>query len=365
MSNTAGRFGTAQLVAVELAALAGGGAAVAGPPVALGLGGAAAVLLGGALGRARGRWIYESAAARLRHRWRVMTPPAQLAGLAPDLTVQAVTDRGNAIGIGQDRMGWFAAVAITGLDGYVTLRLDWLARLLSDFSVPVTSLQVVVRQAPFAHPPDERTHCAMSYRELLGTAPAPVNREIWLAVRLGPSDAADAASERGGGVAGVHKAMTAVLARIGTALTAAGLAHRVLDAPTLRRILLITCGVPRVGGVTEKWTGWHSGGLVHVGFAVRSWPSNPPPGLLEPAGPGAGRLGGEHRRRAAPEQLAQPWSAGAAARGLRRRPGGRVRDARPAPPRASWGPKLIRLDGEHAAAVYATAPTGAPYGVTP
>ena len=81
-------------------------------------------------------------------------------------------------------------------------------------------------------------------------------------------------------MAGVHKAMTAVLARIGTALTAAGLAHRVLDAPTLRRILLITCGVPRVGGVTEKWTGWHSGGLVHVGFAVRAWPSNPPPGLL-------------------------------------------------------------------------------------
>src|SRR5688572_19293454 len=58
MSETAGRFGTAQLLAVELAALAGGGAAVAAQPVALGLGGAAAVLLGGALGRSRGRWIY-------------------------------------------------------------------------------------------------------------------------------------------------------------------------------------------------------------------------------------------------------------------------------------------------------------------
>jgi type VII secretion protein EccE len=364
MSETAGRFGTAQLVAVELAALAGGGAAVAAQPVALGLGGAAAVLLGGVLGRARGRWIYESAAARLRHRWRVMSPPAQLAGLAPDLTVQQVTDRGNAIGIGQDRMGWFAAVAITGLDGHVTLRLEWLAKLLSDFSVPVTSLQVVVRQAPFAHPPDERTYCAMSYRELLGAGPAPVNREIWLAVRLGPSDAADAASGRGGGVGGVHKAMTAVLARIATALTAAGLVHRVLDAATLRRILLITCGVPRVGGVTEKWTGWHSGGLVHIGFAVRAWPSSPPPGLLG--------------------LLAQVPSASVVNTAVVLRPTGFptpavrvllrlacaqdrvaecVRQAQQAA--GQVGTKLIRLDGEHAAAVYATAPTGAPYGVAP
>jgi type VII secretion protein EccE len=363
MSETAGRFGTAQLVAVELAALAGGGAAVASQPVAMGLGGAAAVLLGGALGRARGRWIYENAAAHLRHRWRLMTPPAQLAGLAPDLTVQAVTDRGTAIGIGQDRMGWFAAVAITGLDGHVTLRLDWLARLLSDFSVPVSSLQAVVRQAPFAHPPDEQTHCAMSYRELLGASPAPVNREIWLAVRLGPADAADAASGRGGGVAGVHKAMTAVLARIGTALTASGLAYRVLDAPTLRRILLITCGVPRVGAAREKWTGWHSGGLVHVGFAVRAWPPKPPPGLLG--------------------QLAQVPAAAVVNTAIVLRPsrspnpGVRVllrltcasdrvaecvRQARATA--GQLGTKLIRLDGEHAAAVYATAPTGAPYGVT-
>jgi type VII secretion protein EccE len=293
-----------------------------------------------------------------------MTPPGQLAGLALDLTVKAITDRGNAIGIGQDRMGWFAAVAITGLDGQVVLRLDWLARLLSDFSVPVSSLQVVVRQAPFAHPPDEQTYCAMSYRELLGAAPAPVNREIWLAVRLGPSDAADAASGRGGGVAGVHKAVTAVLARIGTALTAAGLAHRVLDAPTLRRILLITCGVPRVGWVREKWTGWHSGGLVHMGFALRAWPSNPPPSLLS--------------------QLAQVPAAAVVNTAVVLRPNSspnpgvrvllriacaadRVTECvRQAHGTANQlGTKLIRLDGEHAAAVYATAPTGAPYGVTP
>ncbi|GIH09706.1 type VII secretion protein EccE [Rhizocola hellebori] len=364
MSVTAGRFGTAQLVAVELAALAGGGAAVAGPPVALGLGGAAAVLLGGALGRARGRWFYESAAARLRHRWRVMTPPSQLAGLAPDLTVLPITDRGNAIGIGQDRMGWFGAVAITGLDGHVTLRLDWLARLLSDFSVPVTSLQVVVRQAPFAHPPDERTHCAMSYRELLGSGPVPVNREVWLAVRLGPSDAADAAAGRGGGVAGVHKAMTAVLARIGTALTASGLVHRVLDAPTLRRTLLVTCGVPRVGGVREKWTGWHSGGLVHLGFAVRAWPANPPPGLINQLAqvPGASVVNTAVVLR--PTGSPQP-----AVRVLLRVAcaADRIAEcARQAHRTANQlGTKLIRLDGEHAAAVYATAPTGAPFGVTP
>ncbi len=363
MSETAGRFGTAQLVAVELAALAGGGAAVAGQPVALSMGGSAAVLLGGALGRRRGRWIYESAAARLRHRWRVMTPPAQLAGLAPELTVKAITDRGTAIGLGQDAMGWFAAVAITGVDGHVTLSVDWLARLLASFSVPVSSLQVVVRQAPFAQPPDEHTYCSLSYRELLGTAPPPVNREIWLAVRLGPADAADAAAGRGGGVAGVHKAMTTVLARIATALTASGLIYRVLDAATLRRILLITCGVPRVGGFSEKWTGWHAAGLVHLGFAVRAWPAKPPAGLLAAL---------THVPAAAVVNTAvvlRPNSSGdPAVRVLLRvactpeRVAECVRQAQHAA--SQVGVKLLRLDGEHAAAVYATAPTGALYGVT-
>jgi hypothetical protein len=122
--------------------------------------------------------------------------------------------------------------------------------------------------------------------------------------------------------------------------------------------------VPRVGGVSEKWTGWHSGGLVHVGLAVRALPPNPPPALIS--------------------RLAQVPAASVVNTAVVLRPNSsatpgvrvllRVAAAsdridecvRRAQRNAEQlGTKLIRLDGEHAAAVYATAPTGAAYGVAP
>ncbi len=367
---TTGRFGTVQLVAIELAALAGiaaASAAFAAPRAAAGLAAFAAVVAVFALSRSGGRWAYESMAARLHHRLRFPPRAGGLATLATDLSFTTITDRGTAIGVGRDELGWFAAVAITAPSGKVVLRLDWLTRLLSDFTVPVSTLHLVTRQVPLAGPLDARTDCAMSYRELLGATQVPANREIWLAVRLAPADAAAASAGRGGGVEGVHRALAAAVARIGTALTAAEVNYAVLDAVGLQRILAIACGLLRPAPVAERWAGWHAVGFVHVGFAVRSWPADPPAGLLAelaqvPAAatahtaivlqPRQGTAGGRPVMRTLLRVTAPPELIGECVRQA-------LANAR------RLRVRLVRLDGEHAAAVWATAPTGAVKGLTP
>lgn len=365
----AGRFGAVQLVAAELAVIAGGGATViaaAAPPVSAGLAGAAALLVGTTLGRSGGRWIYEAAEAKLRHIGRKSPRASGLAALVPDLTITGYTDRGTAIGIGQDSLGWFAAVVIALPDDRLAMRVDWLAQLLTDFTVPVSTLQLVTRQVPLSNPVDEATPCAMSYRELLGMAPMPANREVCVAVRLGPEDAARAAYGRGGGVTGVHKAMAAVIARISTALVTAGLNHHVLDANGLKRVLNIHCGLFQEGPVADRWSGWHAAGFVHVAYAVRGWPGTPSPRLLTELAqvPTAAaihtavvlRPNGSHNNAVAPRLrvllrlAATPDRIAQATRQLH--DAARLRKA-----------KLTRLNGEHAAAVYATAPTGSVHGV--
>jgi type VII secretion protein EccE len=393
-ARTAGGFGATQLVAVELVVVAVSTAVLTGTAVTAGVTGVvAAVLLVGALGRFGDRWGYEAVAAR--HRWwrrrRAVArtsarppagPPAPLRPLAGELRITSVTDRGTAIGVGQDELGWFAVLAVAppaGGDGAV-LRLEWLARLVAEATLPVSTVQLVTRYlaAPSAGL-DERTACVRSYRELLGDAALPAHREIWLAARLGPADAAHAAAARGGDLAGVHKALASALARLGTGLDATGLRHRVLDADELRETLTVACGLeqPLAGGLggpvpagaapaVERWASWHAAGAVHVCFGVRGWPAQARPDLLaevsrapgavtvhtavllRPLRDGPAEGGGDApvavralvRVVAAPERIA-----GCVAQVL-----GNAR---------RLGVRLNRLDGEQASGVYATAPTGA------
>jgi type VII secretion protein EccE len=303
-----GRPGRVQLVALELAVIAVGCAVFANRPVAvLATGIGALAMLAVTLGRSGRRWVYESFAARRRLRRRrhaaalaLRRPdgPGPLAALAPGLRVRAVVDRGTAIGVGQDELGWFAAVAVapwTGLSGdrQATLPLARLARLVADGALPVSTLQVVTHNVPAPSAGlDPRTACASSYRELLGQASALTDQQIWIAVRLGTRDGADAAAERGGGLAGVDRALAAGLARIGTALDSTGFDHRVLDAEGLRQALMVSCGLQRQSGsaplptaqpvsgsladrapAAERWAFWQAAGALHVCFAIRSWPA--------------------------------------------------------------------------------------------
>ncbi|MEV4757072.1 type VII secretion protein EccE [Micromonospora sp. NPDC049559] len=407
-----GRFGRVQLVAVELTVIVVAAAVFTGRPVVIAVSAVAALLLlAVTFGRTRRRWLYEAVAARRRLRRRrraaaqalrraeaaatvpdtrpgaVAGPGPELAALMPGLAIRAVTDRDTAIGVGQDELGWFAAVAIApwaGLSGEraATPRLDRLARLLVEESVPVSVLQLATHRvaAPSAGL-DARSEAAASYRELVGDAGGDAAAEVWLAVRLTPADAAYAAAHRGGGLAGVDRALAATLARVGAVLTSAGVPHRVLDAPGLRQALATASGLQRLAGsgtaltqpvagtlpgaaaVAEQWAYWQAAGQLHACFAIQDWPAQPGPALLAElaAIPAATAVDTALVLRR-PERS----TGGLAVRGLLRVVAapdllvpaiGQLLETA-----GRLGVRLTRLDGEHGAGVYATAPTAATLG---
>lgn len=355
---TAGRFGATQLVSIELAALVAASAAYGLPPVAAGIaGGVTAFVLVVTLGRSGGRWIYEAVAARRR------------LGTVAGFATCTATDRGTEFGVGVDESGWFAAVAVVAPDGLsrdpsALLRLDWLARLAAEPSVPASTLQAVVRQVdgPAAGLDPAAAPAAASYRLLRQALGLPPQRQVWLVARLAPRDAAHVAADRGGGAAGVHKALANTLARLGTGLAEAGLAYRVLDETALRAAVTVACGLPSsaAGPPRELWSRVEAADATHVSFAVRAWAAGRPAAvlaeLLQVPGASAvsaavvfGSVGAQSVVTLV--RVAAPPGALAGCVTALLETAGRL------------GVTLARLNGEQAAGVYATAPTGAPIGL--
>lgn len=418
----AGRFGLGQAVAVELVVMAVAIAFYLLPLADAYLIAAAAILpLLIVVGRFGGRWWYEVLGGWLqlhsrrsaRSRAALVARPsgpywAELATLAPQLEVRSVVDRNVPVGVGTDELGWFGAIAMTPHDalthgGGAALRLDWLARLAGEPAAPVSAVQVVVRHTPLPSAAlDPRSACAKSYQELRDALSVPPHRDIWIAVRLGLRDAATAAADYGGDVAGIHRALAAALSRVSTNLTSHGLAHRVLDGNELQQALVAVYGPdPFEGGpahvpVTahETWSSWRAVHAVHVCFAIAGWPA-PPNGFAggQAAGVLASQAGGLPGEGGLPGGLPDPLAhlarvpgalsvCTAVVLGAIRRPGydegpvgARTLIRVVAPPATvdvcltelrararGLGVKLVRLDGEQAAGVYATTPTAAPYG---
>jgi len=307
---------------------------------------------------------------------------AELAALAPQLEMRTVVDRNVPVGVGTDELGWFGAIAMTPHDALsrgdgAALRLDWLARLAGEPAAPVSAVQVVVRHTPLPSAAlDPRSACAKSYQELREALSVPPHRDIWIAVRLGLRDAATAAADYGGDVGGIHRALAAALSRISTNLTAHGLAHRVLDGNELQQAMVAVYGPdPFEGGPThvpvtahETWASWRAVHATHVCFAVTGWPAlngGGPDALAQLARvPGAlsvctavvlgairrpGYDEGPVGARTLIRVVASPATIDGCLTELRARAG-------------RLGVKLVRLDGEQAAGVYATTPTAAPYG---
>jgi len=392
VERAAGRPGMVQLVALECVALAVAVAAYLFGSVSGAVPAAAAALaLLVVFGRPGGRWAYEDLAARyllgrrrrgasravaggLGHRYAALTT------LAPGLSIVTASDRGRPVGIGRDQLGWFAALALSPRDGLAAgeaggVRLSSLATVVADDAVPVTSCQLLIRQTPVVSPAvDPGTLAARSYRSLVDALAVPAQREVWIALRLAPTDAAVAAASRGGGVAGVHRALLSVLGRIGSALHAGKVGYQVLDGAGLLRALDTTC-VPAPGGdatgapAREHWNRWQTGAAVHVSFAVEyrpggraevpltEWAHIPQATAVTTAlvlrRPRAGRSGPAGVQLRTLVRVSAPAeSIGACLKHLT--------------DTANWlGVRLVRLDGEQAAAAYATAPTGAPIGLLP
>jgi type VII secretion protein EccE len=404
----AGRFGAAQAVTVELAAMVAAGGFYALPlPLAVGVAAAMVVVAGLAVIRMGGRWWYEAIGAWLRLRRRRhagslaarAARPAgpyrvELAALAPYLSIETILDRNVAIGIGTDELGWFAAIAVSppdtlsgadgpsassraGADGPsassragdgALLRLDWLARVVADASAAPTAVQIVVRHAPLPSAViDPRSACALSYQELRATLGAPPQRDLWIAVRLGLDDGV-AAADDGGGLAGIHRVLAAALSRVSANLTSHGLDHWVLDGEDLQQALIGAYGPDpydgrpvRIPPARESWSRWRGVRAVHVSYAVAGL-TNPRPDLFAELAhvPGAfsvctaiafsptdtpGRVGA----RMVVRVIAAPEAITACLRQLRA--GARTLRL-----------SLTRLDGEQAAGVYATTPTAAAVG---
>lgn len=269
-----GRLGpvvVGQLVVVELCALAvyavlGRPGWLVGTVAAL-----AALVAVAAFARRGGRWWYEDLLLRRRLRRRgdrARTAVAaggaadpRLAALAPELTVIELIERGTRLGIGQDGQGWFAAVALTGPLGAPAgsvdaSMVDRALRVLTDFTAPVSSAQVVSHTLVWYPAPG---------------APPAAHRTVWLALRLSVSDARAEAVSRGGGMRGVHRTVAAGIGRLGKALTAAGLGHRVLGRDELRAAVVSAAGLDLAPETpAETWTGLRGGGWTQRCLALRT-----------------------------------------------------------------------------------------------
>jgi type VII secretion protein EccE len=382
----AGRVDTAQIVAAEAGLLAAAGAAYVLPPVlALPVVGFTLAAMLVVVGRYRGRWWYEvgaavmhlrrrQALARTVHRASADDVWGELAKITPEVAITQIELRNMHIGIGLDELGWFAAIEIGQSDAFTTtdaaqLRVDALTRLAG----PLSTVQLLVRQTPFSGA-EARSLCAESYRELRELLAVAPERQAWVVVRLAPGDAADAAADRDGDVAGVHATLSAGLARIGQELAAHGFAHQVLDGDGLRRALVAGYGSGPYDGTPsrrrlrpgESWRRWRGARAMHLCYGVTSWPARSAPVLLDALAhvPSAHAvnvavLAGALRR---PDHADGPLATRVLVRLVTapEREGECRRQMRASAKRV--GAHLLRLDGEHAPAVWSTMPTASPHG---
>jgi type VII secretion protein EccE len=373
---------TGQLVALEIAALAVL-ATLRGPlPLTAATGAAALIIALSTLGRSHGRWWYEAylAGRRLRRRRaarRADRHPdprmAALRELAPALRIAETDERGTSLGIAQDAAGWFAALEVAPGGGVLmrarpAVPLGQLAALLDEHAAPLSALQVVVHTvpAPVASLAADAP-AVVSYRQLTGATEdglLPADEITWIAVRLEAPDAAEAAPSRGGGVAGVHRALAAALGRVGQILTSAGIPYRPLDAEGLvaalarscaigERGLTVASGEPRTEEVRHSW---RADGTAHVSFWVESWPT------MTAANPVLGRLARVSADTVTLSTVLTAAPSGVRVQGLVRVSGdpSAVEHAADAVTRLAHDLKfaLRRQNGQQAPAAYASAPTG-------
>ncbi|HLL64478.1 MAG TPA: type VII secretion protein EccE [Micromonosporaceae bacterium] len=375
-----------QLVALEVAAIALGLAITSGSVLFIVIAVAfASCLVLAVLAESGGRWWYQAAALQvgLRRRQRVyrtatphrgpgVAPAAPGAWIvAPDLRVYSYDNRGDKIGIGQDRHGWYAAVLL-GTDTDLLagpaqmLRLDRVLRLLEEGAARPSRLQLTTLRVPApTRLVSDRAECARSYLDLLGQVahpPPAAAALIWLAVRLDPDDASIASAERGGGVAGVNRSLAAAVGRIGKLLGGDGIDYHVLDGEELRAAVDIGCGfdgaAPTEAGsvdVVERWRSWQVGNVAHHCFEVRGWPIDLDAGLLD-------RLATAPADQVVVSVIAAARGDLLSARTVVRitAPPNRVAEAAEEVRNyaAGFGVPLRPLHGLHASAAYASAPTG-------
>ena len=327
--------------------------------------------------RSRGR-VAAPVAARTelsRDATRDLTGPedarvALLRLLVEDLVVASSTDHEQQpVGLSWHRGAWTAALAIdpvpvmvSPVGAHTDVPLAALAHCLRDRGVVLDSIGVIWHCYPGSSRLPADSPAVAAYNEVLGPLPAVAQRSTWVTVRLDPSRCPDAVHERGGGVAGAHRALLGALSRVQGALDAAGLNSRVLSTDELLRAA-VSCAelAAEVGQsarveLNERWGGVRSGGVAHAGYSISNWP-------LE-----TGRLDALTSIRALSTTVALALSTGTehdnvGLRGLVRVSARTAEELATAEGRltaltAGSGIRVFRLNGQHAQAVASTLPVG-------
>jgi type VII secretion protein EccE len=331
---------------------------VQGPLAALFGGAVGTVAIIIAFGRWRGRWCTELVMLWLRYRQRRSAAGgprddprlAALGRLVLDLVVEDVPGPdGTRLGMGSDGAGWFGVLELEAGDAGVDppVPLSALARIAAEAGPSGVVIQVVSYAAP--EPGDTGAK----------------QRRLWVAVRLDADAVAGSLVDDPDRQVEVPAVLAELTRRVRRSLKRRGLGSRVLDADGVIDALVLSCDLApadpsrhRVGPVREEWEAWHSHWLSHRCYWLRDWP-DPDRGsgllatLVELSG-----------TRVSTALVLEPGDEGGdpdlyclirvAA------PPPRLRDVGELAERltARAGGELFPLDGEHALAVYGSAPSG-------
>jgi type VII secretion protein EccE len=325
-------------------------------------------------GRRQGRWWTERMllAWRIKNRRNATPGPARdsrlaaVRALAPDLTVSTYeASDGERVGVARDETGWFAVAAVThpvvGRGGFVRLPLDRLAQALREMGQPGSVVQVLVHSVPAPTSEiDERNRCVSSYRELLGQHGAvPADRNVWVAVRLDARRFIEAWVDENDPIDQAPAVVAALVRRMGRIIRRDALGYQALDEDGLLDTLVRALDLeqdPAAEQPQETWEQWRSAHLTHACFWVREWP--------EPA-ESAAMLEQVAAVPAASTTISMILDAHSELTDFRcllrvatRQYGLDATATAVEETVARFGGSVLRLDGEHGPAVYATAPTG-------
>jgi len=325
-------------------------------------------------GRRQGRWWTERMLLSWRIKQRRNAEPgpardprlAAVRVLSPDLTVSTYeASDGERVGVARDSTGWFAVAAVTypvvGRGGFVRLPLDRLAQALREMGQPGSVVQVLVQSVPAPTSEiDSRNRCVSSYRELLGQHGAvPADRTVWVAVRLEAQPFIEAWVDEHDPIDQAPAVVAALIRRMGRVIRRDALGYQTLDEGALLDTLVRALDLeqdPAAEQPQETWEQWRSAHLTQACFWVREWP--------DPA-QGAAMLEQIAAVPAASTTISLVLDAQSELTDLRclvrvatRQYGLAATVTAMEDVVRQCGGDLLRLDGEHGPAVYATAPTG-------
>jgi len=191
--------------------------------------------------------------------------------LVGDLVMATAVDHEHTpVGLAWHRGGWTTSVLVDPTPELVSvagppvlLPLRALAACLDDRGVVLDAITVLWHSYPGGGSLTSEAPAAAAYREVLGPLTMVARRSTWVSVRLDPLRCPAAVRERGGGVAGAHRAVLGAVARVRGVLDGAAIASRSLDDKELLSAALRGadwCGrARRDGGVAGTLGSRHRG----------------------------------------------------------------------------------------------------------